>query len=172
MLGEDGKPLKVARHDAIEMVAQTIGRMSFADGDWTVGTDDVKALIKRYGEFAKYGSVENLQLTISQREQEAAAETAKISDAVTGVLRSAVTGEPIQKEIALQYEQLPATQLANLDSEVKTLRAVVAEKTMIPYGTKGRDEQISKARRQLAIAESRLARVRQGEPADNKTGRW
>jgi hypothetical protein len=164
--------LEIARHDAVEMVAATIGNATFADGEWSVKNDQVDSLIKRYGEFAKYGSVENLQLTISQREAAAAAEAAKVDRAINAVMRSAVTGEAVDKEIAKQYESTPAAKKAVLEAEVKSLEATLAEKTMIPYGTKGRDEAIARTTRQLQAAQSRLERITGQIKPDNRTGSW
>lgn len=152
--------VKIARHDAIEMVASTIGAFTTGDRDRRIITDETSALIDRYGAFSKYGDVENLNLAMNTIKDEAATKAAKVDRAINLTMRSAVTGEPISKEVASQFESTPVGKAQALKTELSVLEAALAKKsTNLAPGAKVDPVEITRMARRVTSLREQLKKV-------------
>jgi hypothetical protein len=150
----------IQRHDAVEMVASTIGQFTTGDKDRRIIGDETSAMIDRYGSFAKYGDVENLNLAMNTIQQEAAAKAAKVDRAINLTMRSAVTGEDIDKEVATQFENTPVGKAQALKTELSVLEAALARKsTNLAPGAKVDAAELQRMARRVTSLREQLKKV-------------
>lgn len=151
---------QIQRHDAVEMVASTIGAFTTGDRGRRIITDETSAMIDRYGSFAKYGDVENLNLAMNQIQQEAATKASKVDRAINLTMRSAVTGEPISKEVASQFENTPVGKAQALKTELSVLEAALAKKsTNLAPGAKVDSAELQRMARRVTSLREQLKKV-------------
>lgn len=150
----------IERHDAVEMVASTIGAFTTGDKDSRIITDETSAMIDRYGSFAKFGDVANLNLAMTEIERAAAAKSAAVDKAINATLRSAATGEDLDTEVAKQFETTPVGRKQALETELSVLEAALAQKsTNLAPGAKVDTAELTRMARRVTSLREQLKKV-------------
>jgi hypothetical protein len=150
----------IERHDAVEMVASTIGAFTTGDKDSRIITDETSAMIDRYGSFAKFGDVANLNLAMTEIERAAASKSAAVDKAINATLRSAATGEDLDKEVAKQFESTPVGRKQALETELSVLEAALARKsTNLAPGAKVDTAELTRMARRITSLREQLKKV-------------
>ena len=151
---------EIERHDAVEMVASTIGAFTTGDRDRRIIGDETSAMIDRYGSFAKYGSVENLNLEMTRIQQEAATKAANVDRAINSTMGSALRGENVEAGIARQFESTPIGKRQALETELSVLEAALAKKsTNLPAGAKVDAAELQRMARRVTSLREQLKKV-------------